>query len=116
MGWRNYIKNPRNWIDQAHIWVGIANALVQRFQADILSLENMLLMVITALLVLIKTLFYMKTMKELSFLVTMLQQVLIDLIPFFIFYILLLVSYGLMIGVIDWGQYEFSDSKTTRNV
>jgi len=67
-----YLKDPWNYIDLAHIWVGIANALVIRFSGDLLSLPNTILMVIVALILLLKTFFYLRVFRDLSFLVSML--------------------------------------------
>jgi hypothetical protein len=66
-----YAQDPWNYIDMAHIWVGIANIFVQRFNSDMLALENTLLMVVVALILLMKTFFYLRIFKSLSFLVSM---------------------------------------------
>jgi len=60
-------------------------------------------MVIVALVILIKSFFFLRIFKKLSALVSMLQQVFIDLIPFFLFFTIILVVLGLILGVIDWG-------------
>ena len=36
-GLADYFSDPWNYIDQAHIWLGIANIFLQRFSPDILS-------------------------------------------------------------------------------
>jgi hypothetical protein len=114
VGLVEYARDPWNLVDQAHIWVGIANALAQRFSADALSPLNAGLMVAVALFMLIKTFFFLRLFTSLSFLVSMLRQVSIDLVPFFLFYMLLLLTFALILGVIDWGQYEYSDDAATR--
>jgi hypothetical protein len=36
--------------------------------------------------------------------------------PFFCFYTILLLILGLILGVIDWGQYEYNDDLNTRGI
>jgi hypothetical protein len=72
-GLGEYSSDPWNYIDQAHIWVGIANIFVQRFSSDILSLQNTVLMVIVAIVLLIKSFFFLRIFRQLSALVSMLQ-------------------------------------------
>jgi hypothetical protein len=116
VGLVDYFQDPWNYIDLAHIWVGVANIFVQRFSPNILSVQNTILMVIVALVLLIKSFFFLRIFKELSALVSMLQQVFIDLIPFFCFYTILLLILGLILGVIDWGQYEYNDDREIREI
>lgn len=59
-GLLEYLSDPWNYIDLAHIWVGIANAFVQRFNPDILSMSNTFLMVIVALILMVKTFFFLR--------------------------------------------------------
>jgi len=40
----------------------------------------------------------------------------IDLQPFFILYTMILLIFGLILGVIDWGQYEYNDNEDTRGI
>lgn len=67
-----YASDPWNYIDMGHIWVGIINVFVQRFNPDILSMPNMIIMVIVALILLMKTFFFLRIFQNLSFLVSML--------------------------------------------
>jgi hypothetical protein len=65
---------------------------------------------------LIKTFFYLRIIDSLSFLVSMLMQVFIDLGPFMLFYFILLVINACLLSIIDWGNYEFDDNDAVRLV
>jgi hypothetical protein len=72
-------------------------------------------MLIVATLMLIKTFFYLRIFKELSFLVSMIMQVFSDLKVFFLFYFVLIFLFSLMFSVIDIGNYRFSEDPIIRN-
>jgi hypothetical protein len=46
----------------------------------------------------------------------MLEQVIIDLQPFLTLYFMILLTFGLILGVIDWGLYEYNDDAATRGI
>lgn len=65
-------------------------------------------MILVILIMIFKTFFYLRIFSELSFLVAMLRQVTYDLKDFLMFYTLLCVMFGGLLGIIDLGNYEFS--------
>jgi hypothetical protein len=73
IGLREYLSDPWNYIDQAHVWVGISNALIQRFSPNMLDPINIFFMVAVGLISFIKTMFFLRVFNSLSFLVSMLS-------------------------------------------
>lgn len=71
---------------------------------------------VVAIIMLIKTFFYLRIIDSLSFLVSMLMQVFIDLGPFMLFYFILLMINACLLSIINWGNYEFEDDPILRNV
>lgn len=110
----DYLKDPWNLVDQCHIWIGLANIMLQRFQPDILTSESQIIMFIVALIMLIKTFFFLRIVNSLSKLVSMLQTVVSSLGPFFLFYFILLLMCGCLLSIIDWANFEFYDDAGVR--
>jgi len=115
-GIAEYFSDKWNFLDQGHIWIGIANVLVQRLQPNILSKESQILMLISTILLLIKTFFFLRIFEDLSFLVTMVKQVFLDLRVFLLFFAILLLMFGIVFSVLDLRQYSFSDDPDVRAV
>lgn len=90
--------------------------LCQRLIADILHPASQILMVVFTLLVINRTFFFFRIFSGLAFLVSMIKQVVMDLRPFLFIFFFLLMMFGLCLGNIDWGSYEFSDDPVTRNI
>jgi hypothetical protein len=111
-----YFQDPWNFIDQAHIWCGIVNALLQRFSPDILSKHNILFMVLVSTIMLLKTFFYLRIFISMSFLVSMLKQVFLDLRPFLTMLVIIYLMFSLIFGVLDWGQYEYDNTEAVRGI
>jgi hypothetical protein len=65
---------------------------------------------------LVKTFFFLRIFQSLSFLVSMLSQVFLDLRPFFFFYGVLIVLFGVILAIIDFGNYEFNDDPVIRTI
>lgn len=116
VGLLEYFQDPWNFVDQGHIWIGLASLFVQRFVPDILNEGSQILMIVTTLIMLVKTFFYLRIFKSLSFLVSMLSQVFLDLRPFFFFYSILIILFGVILAILDYGNYEFSDNEVTRGI
>ena len=114
-GLAEYSSDVWNFLDQGHIWIGLSNLLCQRYEPDILSHHSQVLMLIVTTLMLIKTFFYLRIFKELSFLVSMIMQVFFDLRVFFLFYFVLIFLFSLMFSIIDFGNYQFSEDPIIRN-
>ena len=68
-----YFSDKWNYLDQGHIWFGVANVMMQRYTSDIQGTMNIILMLVVTMLLLIKTFFFLRIFEELSFLVTMIK-------------------------------------------
>jgi len=68
------------------------------------------------MLLLVKTFFFLRIFKDLSFLVTMVKQVFLDLRVFMLFFSILLLMFAIMFSILDIGNYEYSDDENIRNV
>jgi len=102
-----YFACKANWNDMSFIWCVLATLFLQRFEffnTDDLTCK--LLLVITASTAIIKTFFFMRIFKELSYLVTMIFQVFIDLTPFLLFYLILIVFFSLYFGILGLGNFN----------
>lgn len=73
-------------------------------------------MLLVCLVLMLKTFFYLRIFKQVSFLVSMLKQVMIDIIPFMTFFAIILFMFSLLVSVIDWGQYEYDNLQTVRGI
>jgi hypothetical protein len=73
-------------------------------------------MLISTMLLLVKTFFFLRIFKDLSFLVTMVKQVFLDLRVFMLFFSILLLMFAIMFSILDIGNYEYSDDENIRNV
>lgn len=115
-GVANYFSEPWNYIDICHILFGIINVFCQRLQPDILNKSNIVFMMLVAILLLFKLFFFLRIVNSMSFLVSMLMKVFYDLRPFITLQLILLIAFSTIVGVADWGQYEYDDEKDVRGI
>lgn len=90
--------------------------IVQRTTPSIVSDTSQILMIIVTMLLLIKTFFFLRIFKSLSFLVTMVKQVIYDLKVFMLFFILLIFMFAIVMSILDIQQYKYSDNKGIRDI
>ena len=115
-----YLSQLKNWPDIFYIYVSIANIVLQNM-LDPEDIACKILMIFIILLAVLKTFFYLKIFAALSPIVTMLTNVVYDLRIFMLFYIILIVLFSLLLGVLGLGnrniagdfQKKFKDSKIT---
>jgi len=96
-----------NYNDMTFIWSVLIVLFLQRFeymQTD--DFVCKLLLVLTATCSIIKTFFFMRIFKNISYLVTMIFQVVIDLMPFLLFYTILIIFFSLYFGILGLGNYN----------
>ena len=67
-------------------------------------------MIFFTIMMLVKTFFFMRIFEQFTKLVIMIKNVVSDLIEFIIFYILLLVMFSVVLGVLGVGNYENSNN------
>lgn len=114
IGALQYFKDPWNCLDQSHIWIGFLNIFNQRTTPDIQSKESIILMLLVLFFLLIKTFFFLRIFKRLSYLVTMIGHVVKHLQVFMLFFSLLLFMFGLAFTILDIGAFEFSNDLAVR--
>lgn len=103
----SYFSEKWNYNDMAFIWTVIATLFIQRFEmVTPQHLSCKLLLVVTASSSIVKTFFFMRIFKDLSYLVTMIFQVFIDLMPFLLFYLILIVFFSLYFGILGLGNFN----------
>jgi hypothetical protein len=73
-------------------------------------------MSVNLLIILFKTFYFLRIFKSLSFLYSMLKQVFRDLVPFLTFFGIMCIVFGMLLSVLDWGNYEFQDDPAIRLV
>lgn len=73
-------------------------------------------MVLTAITMMMKTFYFLRLLNSMSFLVSMLQQVIVSLKPFLVLLVIFYIGFAVILGVIDWGQYEYDDNPVVRKV
>jgi len=89
------------------IWSVIVVLFIQRFEfVNTDDFGCKLLLVITATCSIVKTFFFMRIFKGISYLVTMIFQVFLDLMPFLLFYLILIVFFSLYFGILGLGNYN----------
>jgi len=64
-----------------------------------------ILLSVTATCSIIKTFFFLRIFKGISYLVTMIFQVFTDLMPFMLFYFILIIFFSLYFGILGLGNY-----------
>jgi hypothetical protein len=66
-------------------------------------------MICLTMLILIKTFFYLRIFGDLTQLVIMIKSVISDLTTFMVFFVLLLVSFSLILSILGFGNFESAD-------
>lgn len=109
-----YFEDPWNYLDLAHIWLGITNVFLQRFEPNILAFHSQLVMSLVALIAMVKTFFYLRISKGVSALVAMLSQCMIDLKGFLLSFVIIIVLFSQCLAILDIGNLRFSDDPSER--
>lgn len=111
-GFKAYFADMANYLDLLYVYGGITNVVLQNV-IDQQHFLNKLLMTIILLQQIYKTFFFLRIFDALSYIVTMIQTVILDLRVFGLFYSILLVLFGMIFAVIGVGNSnidgEFKD-------
>lgn len=102
-GFGAYFADAANYLDLLYVYGGIANVVLQNLVAQQHFL-NKLLMTIILLQQIYKTFFFLRIFDDLSYIVTMIQQVIFDLRVFGLFYSILLLLFAMIFAVIGVGN------------
>lgn len=103
----DYFSEFWNYNDMLFIWSVIITLFLQRF--EMVATDDFickLLLVCTATCSIVKTFFFMRIFKGISYLVTMIFQVVIDLLPFMLFYLILIIFFSLYFGILGLGNFN----------
>ena len=98
-GLTGYLSDMSNYSDLIYIWGSVANVVVQS-TLEPTHIANKTLLTVIFLMQIVKTFFYLRIFENLSYIVTMLTRVVIDLHVFGLFYTILLVFFSLIFAVI----------------
>jgi hypothetical protein len=109
LGPKEYFQDIFNYSDQIYVWASFANVISQNF-TDSFTLRNKLLMTIILLQQIIKSFFYLRIFKSLSYIVTMIYTVISDLKVFLLFFTILVVLFGQIFAVLGVGNQKFKGS------
>lgn len=101
----NYFSQIKNYQDIFYIYASIANIILQNI-LDPEDLACKILMIFIILLAVVKTFYYLKIFGALSPIVTMLANVIYDLRIFMLFYIILIVLFSLLLGILGLGNKD----------
>ena len=88
-----------NWLDILHVTIGYYSCYLQFYEGP-QGTTSILILILSIILCLIKTFFYMKIFKSFSFIVTMILQVVVDLKIFILFFIILIMMFSMIFNVI----------------
>ena len=91
------------------MWASFFNVISQNF-TDSFTLRNKLLMTVIFLQQIIKSFFYLRIFKSLSYIVTMIYTVIADLRVFLLFFTILVVLFGQIFAVLGVGNSKFEGS------
>ena len=112
-GPKEYFLDFWNYIDQMHIWCGFASIIIQigtykPYDPGNSYVGDVFLIIVTFLM-LIKTFFYLRIFSSLSYIVTMMKKVFYDLGVFMYFYLILILMFSVILGILKVGNFKLSD-------
>ena len=102
-GFKNYFSTFWNYTDFLFIWSGVASIVMQNI-FDPFSVICKFLMIVTIFCAIFKTFFFLRIFSNLSYIVTMITNVIFDLRIFGLFYAILIYLFSLMFGVLGIGN------------
>lgn len=70
---------------------------------DVICRANMIIVVV---MILFKTFFFLRVFEQISYIVTMIRTVFVDLMPFLFFFAILTLLFSLMIGILGIGNFN----------
>ena len=103
-----------------HIWCGFASIIIQigtykPYDPGNSYVGDVFLIIVTFLM-LIKTFFYLRIFSSLSYIVTMMKKVFYDLRVFMYFYLILILMFSVILGILKVGNFKLSDDPKVQNI
>ena len=102
----SYFTHTANYIDICHIFFGYMSIVFQIGDNGTWNIWSKIVMIVTILTTLIKTLFFMKIFTNFSYIVTMIIGVVIDLKIFLIFFAILITMFSMIFNVITRNEAQ----------
>lgn len=115
----DYFLEGWNYLDQMHIWCGYVMIYYQYdFYGlyDTRSYQCQTTMIITTIMLMFKTFFFLRIFSSMTELVIMITNVVSDLRPFLFFYAFLLVLLSNILGILQVGNYQHGDFENLQPV
>jgi hypothetical protein len=78
--------------------------------------SSQIVIIFFTIMMLVKTFFFMRIFEQFTKLVIMIKNVVSDLMEFIVFYILLLIMFSVVLGVLGVGNYENSDNQALKDM
>jgi len=101
-----YFKDSWNYTDISFSIVGLVNIMFQ-YSRPPTSIQCTATLVVVLILALFKTFFFLRIFGPLAPLVSLMKTVIVDLVPFVVFYALLLFKFDLILGVVGYENLFF---------
>ena len=102
-----YFADFWNYVDQMHIWLGYTSIIVQLYSYDIYKFTDQaygdIILILITYLMLVKTFFYLRIFSSISYIVTMMKIVFYDLRVFLYFYMVLILMFSVVFGILKIG-------------
>jgi hypothetical protein len=102
-----YFQDFWNYVDQMHIWLGYTSIIVQLITYDTYNFSNQaygdIILILITYLMLVKTFFYLRIFSSISYIVTMMKIVFYDLRVFLYFYMVLILMFSVVFGILKIG-------------
>jgi hypothetical protein len=102
-GITEYFQEVQNYSDQLYVWCSVMNVISQN-STDSQAIYNKVLMTIIFLQQIIKSFFYLRIFKSLSYIVTMIYTVIADLQVFLLFFTILIILFAQIFAVLGVGN------------
>ena len=103
-GW-DYFKDSWNYTDLAFTWSGVINIFFKFLIKEQDDLRQVISMSVVILLALVKLMYFLRIFDSLSYLVTLIKQVIIDLKSFMLFYVIICFMLSLIIGTLGFQNF-----------
>jgi hypothetical protein len=103
IGWREYFNDTQNISDVVYTYGSIANVVLQN-TGNPLNISNKIIMSVLMIQQLIKSFFFLRIFDPLSYIVTMISRVIIDLQVFLLFYGILVLVFSMIFAIIGVGN------------
>lgn len=129
VGWLEYFTDPWNYLDMSYIIVGYSNLVIQLYYPQLLYIDSgdhdeekehhhfqtsKILSILFVIIMLIKSLFFIRMIDSFIKLVIMVIGVISDLSQFVAFYIFIMLMLSMILAILGVGNNEWIPNKLQR--